>query len=610
MKHSVTATAGGRGRRRFGPPLALAALALLGGCYFVIDRDGDQCSSDGDCSDKGGSFAGYTCDESAHLCVKTAPGATSPFLGQACTIDANCRVQGSAFDGVVCGEGNLCTYQRPLNECQTNAECTQRNGGELSICRRPDRRCVPVKSEDCAPGEPLDALQDPNVVLLGTLLTNRGEYQESGLPLQNAVALAAKQIRSDVTGLPGGPNGTKRPLGFIFCHEGDDPERAARHLTDTLRVPAIVGASISDFTIDVANKVTIPSGVLLVSPGATSISISSIDDRGLLWRTAPSDVAQSGALARLGEALEARIRADLGRLDPPQAPEKLRLALIAVNDAYGSGLASALVGQMTFNGSLLSNSGVNDQSVFITSNFDLSDQNADEINTQLEGFEPHIVVLAGSSDVATKIIAKVDPRFTGFKPYYLLADGAFGDELVGVIAEGDARGLRERVRITAPGSVGRTFDDYLSRYNGSFDDDGTAFGAAGAYDATYLLALGIASLGPSVPVTGDALARALVKTADTGAPNERTFDVRFASDLGKYLTIMASGGSINYVGASGPLDFDTAAGEAPSDIKLFCPDTSDPPQLVPSGQLFEVATQTLTGTESCVEPVVSGPPAE
>jgi len=257
----------------------LAAVALLcaavgtGGCAPSTDLP-DYVAGGGE--DDGGELIMLgsksdptTCDAAARLCVKTDSGATSAFIGQACAIDANCRAEGTAFDNVVCGADGRCTYQPAANECQTNAECTQRAGGQLSLCRRPDLRCVPVQSDDCAPGEPLDAFQDPNAIVLGTLLTNRGEYVESGLPLQNAVELAAREIRDNVRGLPGGPNGTRRPLAFVFCHEGDDAVRAARHLTDQLRVPAIIGASISDFTIDVANNVTIPSGVLLLSPAAT-----------------------------------------------------------------------------------------------------------------------------------------------------------------------------------------------------------------------------------------------------------------------------------------------------------------------------------------------------
>lgn len=604
MKRSLPTTPGARRYRQARPGLLAAplALTLLGGCYFLVDRDSDQCSNDGDCEGKGSAFEGFSCNAGTKVCELTDQSAISSYRGKPCTIDANCRDEGATPNNVVCPDSKVCTYVKPVRECQTNAECTQRLG-EVAICRQPDRRCVAVKSPDCGPGEPLEALQDPNVIVLGTLLTNQGDYVESGLPIQRSVELAAIEISKNATGLPGGPGGAKRPIAFVFCNEGEDTARATRHLTDTLRVPAIIGASISDFTIDAANTVTIPSGVLLFSPGATSVSITSLQDRGLVWRTAPSDVVQTAALAKVGEALEQRIRNELDALpDPaPPAPEKLKIAVIGGDDAYGSGVANALVAQMQFNGAALSDTRVNDNNVFINRTFDFSDQLAASLRDELVDFEPHIVVLAGSSDVVTKIMGPVDDLLT-FKPYYLLADGAFGDELSGVLLDKQASGLPARVRITAPGTSGATFNSFLSRYSARFssvdgdEDGGTVFGAAGAYDATYLLALALSSIAPP-NVSGASIAAALAKTANTTAGD--VFDVQFNNDVGRYLTVMSNGGTINYTGASGPLDFDTALGEAQSDIQIFCADADDPATLNPTGQSYNALNKALEGVENC-----------
>jgi branched-chain amino acid transport system substrate-binding protein len=584
--------------------------ALLASCYFVVDRDGDQCSTDRDCRDRGAEFAAFTCDADQKLCVN--PGARNKFLGQACTIDANCRDVGTAVGDVVC-DGQICVYQAPANECQTNSECTQKAGGKPSLCRRPDRRCVLIESEDCAAGDPIDVFQNANAIVFGTLLTNRGEYAKDGLPIQNAVAMATTQIDQGLGGLPGGPNDTRRPIAFVFCHEGDDTFRAARHLTDTLRVPAIIGASISDFTIEAASKVTIPSGVLLISPSATSISITDLLDKGLVWRTAPSDVVQSDALARLGESLQQTIRNQLG----PAAPAKLRIAVIGGSDVYGQGLSSALSAAMLFNGVPLNNL-ANDRQVFLSNliNFPADDVTNDtpeiiKLRTDIVALAPHLIVLIGSSSVATQIMGVVDPQLTAFPPYYLLADGAFGDILSGVLKAGEPQGLRRRVRITAPGATGDNFNAYLGNYNRLFTDDGTVFGAAGAYDATYLLALAASSLAPG-EVTGPNLATALAKTADPSAPPERVFDVRLANNVGRYFNFMASGDTVNFNGASGPLDFNDK-GEATADIQIFCADEATPgdpdalPRLRPTGEYYDAFAKRLEGTDAC-DPVLPLPP--
>jgi ABC-type branched-subunit amino acid transport system substrate-binding protein len=255
---------------------------------------------------------------------------------------------------------------------------------------------------------------------------------------------------------------------------------------------------------------------------------------------------------------------------------------------------------MQFNGAALSDTRVNDSKVFINRTFDFSDQVASTLRDELVSFGPHIVVLAGSSDVVTKIMGPVDDLLT-FKPYYLLADGAFGDELSGVLAEKQASGLPARVRITAPGTSGATFNSFLSRYSARFSpvdgdaDGGTVFGAAGAYDATYLLALALSSI--STPnISGATVAAALPKTANTTAGD--VFDVQFNNDVGEALTTMSQGGTINYTGASGPLDFDIALGEAQSDIQIFCADPTDPATLNPTGQSYNALNKALEGSES------------
>lgn len=604
------ASAGARARRGaglLGKGAAALGAALLANCLLVVDREADQCSSDGDCTGRGSEFAGFRCDAAQRLCVD--PRASNRFIDRPCTIDANCRAESApvgAFDAV-CGDEGLCVYQGPpATRCRSNLECTQQAEGRISLCRPSDGRCVEVTSQDCEPGEPLEAFRDPNAVVFGTLLTNKGDYVASGLPLQQAVALAVRQIQDNVRGLPGGPNNTRRQMAFVFCHEGEDVVRAARHLTDTLRVPAIIGASISDFTIAASSDVTVPSGVLLISPGATSISITNARDKGLLWRTAPSDVVQSAALAQLGQELEDDIKERARQAVPPVTLDKVKVALVVGDDAYGQNLAADLRSRLRINGGPLSDPTFNNSGVFRSWIIDFNDPGADATiltaNDEIVAFAPHLTVLVGSSDVVTKIMTPVDARLTEFPPYYLVADGAFGSELSEELGAGETRLLRQRLRITAPGAAGENFNSYLANFSQRFrDSDGTVFGAAGAYDATYLLALATSSLAPE-DVTGANLAAALGKTADVQAPPDRVFDVVLANNVDKYLTVMAEGGTVNFNGASGPLDFDTATGEASADIQIFCADApvgGASPQLRRSGRYYDAIAKTVLGTDTC-----------
>ncbi len=83
------------------------------------------------------------------------------------------------------------------------------------------------------------------------------------------------------------------------CADPTKAANAADRLVNTEKVTAIVGAQCSGATIASANNATIPAGVTMISPASTSPKISSMDDKDLVFRTAPSDAYQGGSMARL-----------------------------------------------------------------------------------------------------------------------------------------------------------------------------------------------------------------------------------------------------------------------------------------------------------------------
>lgn len=85
---------------------------------------------------------------------------------------------------------------------------------------------------------------------------------------------------------------------------------------------AIMGADCSGVTGAILSNVAVPNGVPMISPSATSPALTTAEDNGLFFRTAPSD-------ARGGEVL-ADITADRGITS---------VAITYVNTDYGVGLA-------------------------------------------------------------------------------------------------------------------------------------------------------------------------------------------------------------------------------------------------------------------------------
>jgi len=99
---------------------------------------------------------------------------------------------------------------------------------------------------------------------------------------------------------------------------------AATKLIKTQGANVIIGEMASGATIPMAQSVTIPDGVVTLSPTASAPQISTIKDRNLLWRLYPSDSLQGKVLG----------------LAAASAFHKGVLNIGARNDAFGTALAA------------------------------------------------------------------------------------------------------------------------------------------------------------------------------------------------------------------------------------------------------------------------------
>ncbi|MCH6566649.1 MAG: ABC transporter substrate-binding protein, partial [Proteobacteria bacterium] len=84
--------------------------------------------------------------------------------------------------------------------------------------------------------------------------------------------------------------------GDSTCIDSAAATSVAERLITSDGVVAIMGADCSGVTTAIANNVAVPNGVVMVSPSATSPALSTIDDKGLFHRTAPSDARQGQVL--------------------------------------------------------------------------------------------------------------------------------------------------------------------------------------------------------------------------------------------------------------------------------------------------------------------------
>jgi len=159
----------------------------------------------------------------------------------------------------------------------------------------------------------------PKIVRLdiGTLLDYTGPLKEFGPNIKNGCELAAKQLK-------------EAGLEIKLFHEDSETSaipgtNASKKLVEVNKVLAIVGSLASGVTIPVAESVTIPNGVVQISPASTSPLITVLPaDKGkdFLYRTCPSDSLQ-GVIA-------GKLAIELGHKTA---------SVLYVNNPYGQGLA-------------------------------------------------------------------------------------------------------------------------------------------------------------------------------------------------------------------------------------------------------------------------------
>ena len=165
---------------------------------------------------------------------------------------------------------------------------------------------------------PASTTTTPEPLKIGSLFPTTGNLSFLGPPEIAGVDLAKKEIDA-----AGGVLG--KPIEVTHRDSGDTKTDIATQSTNALLgmgVSAVVGAASSSVSKTVINQIT-GAGVLHFSPANTSPDFTTWDDKGLYWRTAPSDVLQGKVLGNYMATCGAQT-----------------VGMIVLNDAYGTGLAT------------------------------------------------------------------------------------------------------------------------------------------------------------------------------------------------------------------------------------------------------------------------------
>lgn len=179
---------------------------------------------------------------------------------------------------------------------------------------------------------PAGGAKSSGPLVIGGLLPITGGLSFAYPPMIAAARLAIKEINE-----AGGVFG--KPVAFNEGDDYTDPQKAlatvAKHKADGVHV--IIGAAASGVTKAVLPEV-VKAGMVLFSPSNTAESLSTADDQGLYFRTAPSDILQARALA------------DVILRDGTRT-----VCIVARGDAYGEGLMAGVAKELIAAGLAQSN---------------------------------------------------------------------------------------------------------------------------------------------------------------------------------------------------------------------------------------------------------------
>jgi branched-chain amino acid transport system substrate-binding protein len=467
------------------------------------------------------------------------------------------------------------------------ASDAEANGPQMvpRICVKPEGRCVPLLSDDCnlITG---DYLHD-NAIVIGSLFSTSGAQASTNLARQQSATLAVEEINA-AGGIPAGSTSADgRPLVMISCDESMNLLRAARHLVEELKLPAIVGPNTSQDTLDVSNKLTISSHTVVLSPTAVASSIADLLDDGLTWQIIPTDVQRAPLMIQQINALESRLRQERNR-------QEVKLGVVYRDDALGQGTRVSL-NALAFNGKPLADA-VNLGNNVRIDPYDFRQPDQQAIVDAYLKFAPDIIVLAGTAEAITNVMIPLEHGWVGpneSRPQYVLIDSVKVPELLAAVAGNDD--LRQRIRGTGvtPGprsiAVNETFMvSYGTRYPGL---PTTISGMGPTYDSTYSIAYAIASLRGSA-ITGPNVALGL---RNLGRGGGTVVEVQSTKILAAFRKLSA-GEAITAIGTFATLQWTDSGAVLGGTIEMWCiANPNGKPTFAQSGLTFDVAVGQSAG---------------
>jgi ABC-type branched-subunit amino acid transport system substrate-binding protein len=358
---------------------------------------------------------------------------------------------------------------------------------------------------------------------IGDSIPLTGDLSDFGPPGQKASDLAVAQINKAIQ-----EAGVDQSVKVVHEDNETSPQaavQAARKMVDSDGASCITGAWASADTIPTAQSVSIPDGVLQISPASTSDEITGLDDNGLVNRTSPPDSFQGPTLAK-------------AIADSMGGAQGKTVNIGARNDSYGTGLSQ------TFGDAWKALGGSIGQQVI----YDPEQPSYDSEAQQITSGNPDAFVIIDFPETFTKVGPALQ-RTGNWDPTKAWGtDGLGASEVPGDAGVEVVNGMRG----TAPGSPdkGQASTAFNTLYTSSDPKDvGRQTFDTQQFDATILCYLAAVAAGST---DGKDMADHLV---DVSAPPGTPYTWQ---QLPQAIKALQSGQDIDYQGASGAIDMDDA----------------------------------------------------
>ncbi|WP_043638816.1 ABC transporter substrate-binding protein [Nonomuraea candida] len=369
-----------------------------------------------------------------------------------------------------------------------------------------------------APSSPAVA-QGDGTLTIGTLLPQTGSLAYLGPPMFGGVDLALKEINE-----AGGV--LDKPVTEHDTDSGDTTTNIASQSVDKLlaqKADAIIGAASSSVSESVIDKIT-GAGAVHFSPANTSDKFTTIEDKGLYFRTAPPD------------KLQGRVLGDLVVADGNDT-----VGILAMQDSYGTGLADQVEQTVTDAGAQVAERVDYDPKA--------ADFSADV--ARIKAKNPKGIVLIGFEETSKVVQELVKQGLTSDKHKWYMVDGNTSNTNFLQMPKGTLDGVKG----TIPGAEApEAFQKRLLVVNPELAEYTYA---AESYDAVMLVALAAEAAKND---SGQAIAAELVEVSKGGS---KCTGFKECADL------LKAGTDIDYDGVSGPVDFNDAGDPTVATIGVY-----------------------------------------